>query len=51
MANTRGLSGYLTTADGEELAFSFLVNGHLLSSRDTDRITDTAAQILAGLRR
>jgi len=51
IANTRGLSGYLTTADGEELAFSFLVNGHLLSSRDTDRITDTAAQILAGLRR
>jgi len=51
IANTRSLSGYLTTADGEELVFSFMVNGHLLSSRDADRITDTAANLLAGLKR
>lgn len=40
IANTRGLSGYVTTADGEPLVFSFMVNGHLLAGRDTDRITD-----------
>lgn len=47
IANTRGLSGYVTTRSGEELVFSILVNGHLLASRDTDRITDGIVSRLA----
>jgi D-alanyl-D-alanine carboxypeptidase/D-alanyl-D-alanine-endopeptidase (penicillin-binding protein 4) len=51
ISNVRGMSGYVTTADGEEVVFSFLVNGHLLSSRDTDRITDTVLAKVAAFRR
>jgi D-alanyl-D-alanine carboxypeptidase/D-alanyl-D-alanine-endopeptidase (penicillin-binding protein 4) len=51
ISNVRGLSGYVTTAAGEELVFSFLVNGHLLSSRDTDRITDSILEIIANFGR
>jgi serine-type D-Ala-D-Ala carboxypeptidase/endopeptidase (penicillin-binding protein 4) len=47
ISNVRGLSGYLTTADGEEIVFSFLVNGHLLSSRDTELITDSVLEFIA----
>ncbi|MBU0474303.1 MAG: D-alanyl-D-alanine carboxypeptidase/D-alanyl-D-alanine-endopeptidase [Bacteroidetes bacterium] len=47
IANTRGLSGYLTTADGEEIVFSFLINGHLRSSEDTELITDSVLSIIA----
>ncbi len=47
ISNVRGLSGYVTTADGEELAFSFLVNAHLLSTKDTERITDSVLELLA----
>ncbi len=47
ISNVRGLSGYVTTLDGEELVFSFLVNGHLLTSRDTETITDSVLEILA----
>jgi len=47
IANVRGLSGYLTTSDGEEMVFSFLVNGHLLSSRDTELITDSVLEFIA----
>jgi D-alanyl-D-alanine carboxypeptidase/D-alanyl-D-alanine-endopeptidase (penicillin-binding protein 4) len=36
LSGTRGLSGYLTTADGEGLAFSILVNGHTLAVRVID---------------
>ena len=46
ISNVRGLSGYTTTANGENLVFSFLVNGHLLSSRDTDRITDSILELI-----
>lgn len=47
ISNVRGLSGYLTTADGEEIVFSFLINGHLLTSKDTELITDSVLSIIA----
>lgn len=47
ISNVRGLSDYVTTMEGEELVFSFLVNGHLLSSRDTETITDSVLEIIA----
>ncbi len=47
ISNVRGLSGYLTTADGEEIVFSFLINGHLKSSKDTEIITGSALSIIA----
>jgi D-alanyl-D-alanine carboxypeptidase/D-alanyl-D-alanine-endopeptidase (penicillin-binding protein 4) len=47
IANSRGLSGYVTTQDGELLIFSFLINGHLLRSNETDLITDKVLELLA----
>lgn len=47
ISNVRGLSGYVTTADGEELVFSFLINGHLRSSRDTELITDSVLELIS----
>ncbi|MDA3860295.1 MAG: D-alanyl-D-alanine carboxypeptidase/D-alanyl-D-alanine-endopeptidase [Melioribacteraceae bacterium] len=47
ISNVRGLSGYLTTSDGEEIVFSFLINGHLRSSKDTETITDSVLSIIA----
>jgi len=47
ISNVRGLSGYITTADGEQLVFSFLVNGHLLSSKDTEDVTDSVLEMIA----
>ncbi len=47
IANTRGLSGYVTTQDGELLIFSFLINGHLMQSNETDLITDKVLELLA----
>lgn len=51
IANVRGLSGYVTTADGEEMVFSFLLNGHLRSSSENEKITDSVLDLLAGFRR
>ncbi len=51
ISNVRGLSGYVTTGDGEELVFSFLVNGHLLTSRDTEKITDSVLEMIADFKR
>ena len=48
ISGVRGLSGYVTTADGERLLFSFLVNGHKKEDSDTNRVTDTACALLAG---
>ncbi len=48
ISNVRGLSGYVSTADGEQLVFSFLVNGHLLSSKDTEDVTDSVLEMIAG---
>ena len=47
ISNVRGLSGYLTSADSEEIVFSFLVNGHLRSSRETELITDSVLEFIA----
>jgi D-alanyl-D-alanine carboxypeptidase/D-alanyl-D-alanine-endopeptidase (penicillin-binding protein 4) len=47
ISNVRGLSGYLTTSEGEEIVFSFLVNGHLRSSRETELITDSILEFIA----
>ncbi len=47
ISNVRGLSGYVTTDDGEQLVFSFLVNGHLLSSKDTEDVTDSVLEMIA----
>ena len=49
--NVRGLSGYLTTADGEPFVFSFLVNAHLRSTKETEEITDGALALLAAVDR
>jgi D-alanyl-D-alanine carboxypeptidase/D-alanyl-D-alanine-endopeptidase (penicillin-binding protein 4) len=42
IANTRSLSGYVTTASGERLVFSMLVNNSALAARDADRLTEAA---------
>lgn len=47
ISNVRSLSGYVTTKSGEELVFSFIVNGHLLSSKDTEDVTDSVLEMLA----
>ncbi|MBN1302740.1 MAG: D-alanyl-D-alanine carboxypeptidase/D-alanyl-D-alanine-endopeptidase [Melioribacteraceae bacterium] len=47
ISNVRGLSGYLKTAAGENIVFSFLVNGHLMSPRDTEKITDSVLSLIA----
>ena len=46
ISNVRALSGYTKTASGENIVFSFLVNGHLLSSKDTERITDSILELI-----
>ncbi len=51
ISNVRALSGYTTTADGEEIVFSFLVNGHLLSSYDTELITDKVLELITSFSR
>ncbi|MCX6150705.1 MAG: D-alanyl-D-alanine carboxypeptidase/D-alanyl-D-alanine-endopeptidase [Ignavibacteriales bacterium] len=51
ISNVRGLSGYITTADGEPLVFSFLVNGHLRSDADTEYITDSVLEIISQFNR
>jgi serine-type D-Ala-D-Ala carboxypeptidase/endopeptidase (penicillin-binding protein 4) len=47
ISNVRGISGYLTTSDGEEIVFSFLINGHLKRSKDTELITDIVLSLIA----
>ena len=47
ISNVRGLSGYVTTLDGEKLVYSFLVNGHLRTSKETEEITDPVLEMLA----
>ncbi len=51
ISNVRGLSGYVTTADGEKLVFSFLVNGHLRSSKETEDITDSVLEMISSFKR
>lgn len=44
---TRSLSGYVTTAAGEKLVFSFLCNAHQRSSSEVDAIYDDVCVLLA----
>ena len=50
LSGVRGLSGYVTTAGGERLLFSTIVNHHTLSARDADRLVDAMLVRLAELR-
>ncbi len=45
------LSGYVTTADGEELAFSMLMQHFPARARDYRRVQDRIGAFLAGLKR
>jgi D-alanyl-D-alanine carboxypeptidase/D-alanyl-D-alanine-endopeptidase (penicillin-binding protein 4) len=45
----RSLSGYVTTADGVPLVFSFLCNNWTTSVRDVERVQDEIATTLASL--
>jgi serine-type D-Ala-D-Ala carboxypeptidase/endopeptidase (penicillin-binding protein 4) len=45
----RSLSGYVTTADGTPLVFSFLCNNWTTSVRDVERVQDEVASRLAAL--
>jgi D-alanyl-D-alanine carboxypeptidase/D-alanyl-D-alanine-endopeptidase (penicillin-binding protein 4) len=45
----RSLSGYVTTADGRQLIFSFLCNNYTVPTRNVERVQDAIAARLAGL--
>ena len=47
ISNVRGLSGYVTAKNGEVYVFSFLVNAHLKSTSETDRITDSVLKLIS----
>jgi serine-type D-Ala-D-Ala carboxypeptidase/endopeptidase (penicillin-binding protein 4) len=51
IANARALSGYVTSADGEPLAFSFIVNNFNVPQSDADAIVDRMVARLAQFRR
>lgn len=51
LSGVRALSGYLTTADGERIAFSMVVNHHTLPARDADRVVDAVLLRLVDWRR
>jgi D-alanyl-D-alanine carboxypeptidase/D-alanyl-D-alanine-endopeptidase (penicillin-binding protein 4) len=42
VSNVRSLSGYMTTAAGEPMVFSMIVNHHTVTSRDADRLAEAA---------
>lgn len=51
VSNVRSLSGYLTTAAGEPMVFSMIVNHHTATSRDADRLAEAALLRLYNLPR
>jgi D-alanyl-D-alanine carboxypeptidase/D-alanyl-D-alanine-endopeptidase (penicillin-binding protein 4) len=51
VSNVRSLSGYMTTAAGEPMVFSMIVNHHTVSSRDADRLAEAALMRLYSLPR
>jgi len=51
IANARALSGYVTSADGEPLVFSMIVNNFNVPQSQADAIIDRAVVRLAELRR
>jgi D-alanyl-D-alanine carboxypeptidase/D-alanyl-D-alanine-endopeptidase (penicillin-binding protein 4) len=48
---TRSLSGYVTTADGRMLLFSFLCNNFTVPNRDVERVQDAILVLLASSNR
>ena len=42
LSGVRSLSGYLTTAAGERMAFSIISNHHTVTSREVDRVAEAA---------
>lgn len=46
----RSLSGYVTTADGQMLVFSFLCNNFTVPTRAVERVQDAIAVRLASMR-
>ena len=51
IANARALSGYVTSADGEPLVFSMIVNNFNVPQSQADAIIDRAVVRLAEFRR
>jgi D-alanyl-D-alanine carboxypeptidase/D-alanyl-D-alanine-endopeptidase (penicillin-binding protein 4) len=51
IANVRALSGYVTTLDGEPLAFSILANHFTVPQATIDAATDLALERLANFTR
>ncbi|HSU14468.1 D-alanyl-D-alanine carboxypeptidase/D-alanyl-D-alanine endopeptidase [Longimicrobium sp.] len=51
VSNVRSLSGYMTTAAGEPMVFSMIVNHHTVTSRDADRLAEAALLRLYNLPR
>ncbi|HEX8246088.1 MAG TPA: D-alanyl-D-alanine carboxypeptidase/D-alanyl-D-alanine-endopeptidase [Longimicrobium sp.] len=51
VSNVRSLSGYMTTAAGEPMVFSIIVNHHTVTSRDADRLAEAALLRLHALPR
>jgi D-alanyl-D-alanine carboxypeptidase/D-alanyl-D-alanine-endopeptidase (penicillin-binding protein 4) len=49
LSGVRSLSGYFTTAAGERMVFSMMVNHHTLTSRDADRLAEAALMRLIAL--
>jgi D-alanyl-D-alanine carboxypeptidase/D-alanyl-D-alanine-endopeptidase (penicillin-binding protein 4) len=45
----RSLSGYVTTADGRQLVFSFLCNNYTVPTREVERVQDAIAARLAAM--
>ncbi len=50
VALSRSLSGYVTTADGQLLIFSFLSNNWTVPTRSVERVQDAISARLAGMR-
>jgi D-alanyl-D-alanine carboxypeptidase/D-alanyl-D-alanine-endopeptidase (penicillin-binding protein 4) len=50
VAQSRSLSGYVTTADGHMLIFSFLSNNFTVANRTIERVQDAVATRLAAMR-
>jgi D-alanyl-D-alanine carboxypeptidase/D-alanyl-D-alanine-endopeptidase (penicillin-binding protein 4) len=51
IANARALSGLVTSADGEPLVFSIIVNNFNVPQSEADRVIDRAVVRLAEFRR